>query len=147
MRCLIVHNHKHSTKATKVECHVHNHKHTSVTQALNNHHPNHLNQHHPCLAHHHDHHCCLFLLHHPCQGRQAQNCHRLHLITHIKTIFIILKNWHLSTMSSPRKVAALRLCRCTDGMINMLPCEKRVIPNLNARNVAFNYISRLNVKT
>jgi hypothetical protein len=69
------------------------------------------------------------------------------LITHIKTIFIILKNWHLSTMSSPRKVAALRLCRCTDGMINMLPCEKRVILNLNARNVAFNYISRLNVKT
>jgi hypothetical protein len=39
----------------KVECDVHNHKHTCVTQALNNHHPNHLNQHHPCLADHHGH--------------------------------------------------------------------------------------------
>jgi hypothetical protein len=33
MKCAVVHNHKHITKATKVECNVHNCKNTSVTQS------------------------------------------------------------------------------------------------------------------
>ena len=32
MKCAIVHNHNHSTKATKVECNVHNHKDTNIAQ-------------------------------------------------------------------------------------------------------------------